>query len=61
MSSTWNSGIGKFPKKDPEHGSLWKKIKHKWHKIKCWLGLEKSCCGGKCKQQKKQKSQYNRH
>lgn len=41
MSSTWSSGIGKFPKKDPEHGALWRKIKRKWHSLKCWLGLEK--------------------
>ncbi len=29
MSSTWSSGIGKFHKKDPDHGKWWKKIK-KW-------------------------------
>ena len=48
MSSTWNSRIGKFPKKDPNHGWLWNKIKHDWNKAKCWLGFKK-CCGGKCK------------
>tara|TARA_Y100000310_G_scaffold337327_1_gene424133 strand:+ start:68 stop:334 length:267 start_codon:yes stop_codon:yes gene_type:complete len=42
MSSTWSSGIGKFPKKDPNHGSLWKKIKH-WF---CKVGL---CNFDKCK------------
>ena len=49
MSSTWNSRIGKFPKKDPKHGWLWKEIKYRWHKFKFWLGLGK-CCGGKCKE-----------
>jgi hypothetical protein len=42
-NSTWNSGIGKFPKKDPNHGWL-------WNKIKCWLGLKKCCKKGKCKE-----------
>jgi len=26
--STWSSRIGKFKKKDPDHGWLWKKIKN---------------------------------
>jgi len=25
---TWNSKIGKFSKKNPNHGWLWKRIKH---------------------------------
>ncbi len=33
MSSTWSSGIGKFKKKDPDHGWLWRKIKQ-------WIGIK---------------------
>ena len=33
MSGTWSSGIGKFPKKDPDHGKWWKTIKR-------WLGIK---------------------
>ncbi len=29
----WSSGIGKFPKKDPNHGSWAKKIKAWWKKL----------------------------
>ena len=32
---TWSSGIGKFVKKDPNHGIWWKKIKNWW----CSAGL----------------------
>jgi hypothetical protein len=39
---TWSSGIGKFVKKDPNHGCLWKKIKNWW----CSAGL---CNLNKCK------------
>ena len=35
MSSTWSSGVGKFVKKDPNHGNWWRKIKH-WL---CKVGL----------------------
>ena len=42
MSSTWSSSIGKFPKKDPNHGKLWKQIKH----LCCKVGL---CNKHKCK------------
>ncbi len=35
MSSTWSSGTGKFPKKDPDHGKWWIKFKH-WL---CKVGL----------------------
>ena len=42
MSSTWSSGIGKFPKKDPKHGSWGRKIKHWFRK------LTGKCCGGGC-------------
>ena len=59
MSSTWSSGTGKFLKKDPNHGSWSRKIKH-WccgiglgnlDKCKCCCHDEKKCCGGnpKCK------------
>ena len=34
-NSTWSSGIGKFKKKDPDHGWLWKKIRD-WA---CGVGL----------------------
>lgn len=27
---TWSSRIGKFKKKDPNHGSLWRWIKDNW-------------------------------
>ncbi len=40
--STWSSGIGKFLKKDPNHGKWGKKIKH-WL---CKVGL---CNLDKCK------------
>jgi hypothetical protein len=30
MSSTWSTGIGKFKKKDPDHGKWWKWIKDNW-------------------------------
>ena len=33
--STWNSSVGKFKKKDPDHGWLGKKI-HDWL---CGIGL----------------------
>lgn len=47
MSSTWSSGIGKFPKKDPNHGIWGKKIKH-WVKH-YWRKLTGGkCCGGGC-------------
>ena len=42
MSSTWSSGVGKFVKKDPEHGNLWRRLKH-WV---CKVGL---CNFDKCK------------
>jgi len=50
MSSTWSSGVGKFPKKDPNHGKWWRKIKH-WL---CSVGLcnlnKCSCdCHGDCR------------
>ena len=32
---TWSSSIGKFKKKDPSHGRLWKKIRNWW----CGVGL----------------------
>ena len=32
---TWSSRIGKFKKKEPNHGWLWRKIKH-WF---CKVGL----------------------
>ena len=28
----WSSSIGKFKKKDPDHGWLWKKIRNWWCK-----------------------------
>jgi len=51
MSSTWSSGIGKFPKKDPNQGKWGKKIKH-WF---CKVGLcnLSSCnCDCHCKKEK---------
>ena len=33
--STWSSNIGKFKKKDPDYGWLWKKIRNWW----CNVGL----------------------
>ena len=36
MSSTWSSGIGKFKKKDPDHGKWWVKIKVWFSKLKLW-------------------------
>ena len=35
MSSTWSSGVGKFPKKDPDHGSWGRKIKGWFESLKC--------------------------
>ena len=55
MSSTWNSGIGKFPKKDPNHGAWARKIKGWWKKFKhrlCSVGLcnlDKCKCNCHCK------------
>ena len=43
MSSTWSSEIGKFPKKDPDHGSWTRKIKHWFRKL-----TKGKCCGGNC-------------
>ena len=43
MSSTWSSGVGKFPKKDPDHGSWTRKIKHWFRKL-----TKGKCCGGNC-------------
>jgi len=51
MSSTWSSGVGKFSKKDPDHGKWWRKIKALFSRL--WS--KKKCCGGVCKQNKKQK------
>ena len=55
-NSTWSSGIGKFKKKDPDHGKWWKKIKHWACKVglcnldKCKSSYHKDkCCGGGCK------------
>jgi len=42
MSSTWSSGAGKFIKKDPDHGKLWRRLRH-WF---CKVGL---CNFDKCK------------
>ena len=42
MSSTWSSGVGKFVKKDPNHGSWGRKIKH-------WLCRAGLCNFDKCK------------
>ena len=40
MSSTWSSGVGKFLKKDPDHG--------KWRrKIKGWFTPKKCGCSYK--------------
>ena len=33
MSSTWSSGIGKFKKKDPDHGKWWRAIKNWFNKL----------------------------
>jgi len=56
MSSTWSSGIGKFKKKDPDHGKWWKKIKHLLYA----LGYpKKKCCGDEgcgCKAKLEQKA-----
>lgn len=41
--STWSSGIGKFVKKDPDHGWLWKKILH-WFCKKGLCNLDKCKC-----------------
>ena len=49
---TWSSGIGKFVKKDPDHGKWWKAIKKWLNKI----GLLKdhkrdipnNCCNKDC-------------
>jgi hypothetical protein len=46
MSSTWNSGIGKFPKKDPNFGWLGKKIKNWFDALKCKIkGCTCKCTG----------------
>lgn len=44
--STWSSRIGKFLKKDPNHGLLGKKIKNWFIKLfqKCKCGC---CCKGR--------------
>jgi len=43
--STWSSGIGKFLKRDPNHGKLGKKIKHWFCKIGlCNIDKCKCCC-----------------
>ena len=44
--STWSSGIGKFVKKDPNHGKWWKAIK-RWL---CKIGLyQNDKCDCSCK------------
>ena len=52
MSSTWSSGVGKFAKKDPNHGAWGKKIKHTmkkiWNKIKHWCCKVGLCNLDKC-------------
>jgi len=47
MSSTWNSGIGKFPKRDPDHGKWGEKIKTFFKKL--WPS-KKCCKRNKCKE-----------
>ena len=48
-----SSGVGKFVKKDPNHGWLWKKIRH-WFCAVGMCNLEKckchchKCCGKGC-------------
>lgn len=56
MSSTWSSGVGKFAKKDPDHGKWWRKIKAFFGRL--WP--KKKCCKGKCKQNKKEKNNASR-
>lgn len=46
--STWSSKIGKFQKKDPNHGWLWEKIKHWFCKVGL-CNLNKCKCGCHCK------------
>ena len=50
--STWSSGVGKFVKKDPNHGALGKKMKHTikkiWNKIKHWCCKVGLCNLDKC-------------
>tara|TARA_Y100000593_G_scaffold95087_1_gene199407 strand:+ start:4380 stop:4667 length:288 start_codon:yes stop_codon:yes gene_type:complete len=53
--STWSSGHGKFLKKDPDHGSWARKIKHWFCKVglcnldKCKCGCHKCCGNPSCK------------
>jgi len=42
--STWSSSVGKFKKKDPNHGWLWRWLKDNWKGF--W---EASNRDGKCK------------
>ena len=45
---TWSSRHGKFLKKDPNHGWLWKKIKH-WLCDVGLCNLDKCACNCHCK------------
>ena len=55
--STWSSGIGKFVKKDPNHGIWWRKIKH-WL---CKVGLcNLDSCTCDCHKDEFIKDEYGR-
>jgi len=46
---TWSSGIGKFKKPDPDHGSLWRKIVKLWNRLRHWFCKVGLCNMNKCK------------
>jgi hypothetical protein len=56
MSSTWSSGIGKFPKRDPEHGKLWRWLKANWQGF--WNASIRDC-KHKCKCKKETQNEKN--
>jgi len=47
--STWSSGIGKFPKRDPEYGKWWSWLKNNW---KAYWDASNKKCKDKCRRKK---------
>ena len=51
--STWNSNIGKFKKKDPNHGWLWRWLKDNWEGF--WSASWRCCKNCKCDKKQNEK------
>jgi len=54
--SIWSSGAGKFVKKDPNHGWLWKWLKNNWKGF--WTASWRCCKQCKCHKKQNEKDLF---